>query len=40
MLKPAIEAHDIHHRIGLAGQFAAVDEELTGHENVEMVGRL
>jgi len=27
-------------RIGLAGQFAAVDEYLTGHENVEMVGRL
>ncbi len=26
--------------IGLAGQFAAVDEELTGRENVEMVGRL
>ena len=27
-------------RIGLAGQFAAVDEFLTGRENVEMVGRL
>jgi ABC-2 type transport system ATP-binding protein len=27
-------------RIGLAGQFAAVDEELTGRENLEMVGRL
>jgi ABC-2 type transport system ATP-binding protein len=27
-------------RIGLAGQFAAVDEYLTGRENVEMVGRL
>jgi daunorubicin resistance ABC transporter ATP-binding subunit len=26
--------------IGLAGQFAAVDEELTGRENVEMIGRL
>ena len=26
--------------IGLAGQFAAVDEELTGRENLEMVGRL
>lgn len=26
--------------IGLAGQFAAVDENLTGRENVEMVGRL
>ncbi len=27
-------------RIGLAGQFAAVDEYLTGRENVAMVGRL
>ncbi|MFO7962023.1 MAG: ATP-binding cassette domain-containing protein [Nitriliruptoraceae bacterium] len=27
-------------RLGLAGQFAAVDEYLTGRENVEMVGRL
>jgi daunorubicin resistance ABC transporter ATP-binding subunit len=27
-------------RIGLAGQFAAVDNHLTGRENVEMVGRL
>jgi ABC-type transport system involved in cytochrome c biogenesis ATPase subunit len=26
--------------IGLAGQFAAVDEELTGRENVEMIGCL
>jgi daunorubicin resistance ABC transporter ATP-binding subunit len=26
--------------IGLAGQFAALDEELTGRENLEMVGRL
>ncbi len=26
--------------IGLAGQFAAVDENLTGRENVELVGRL
>ena len=26
--------------IGLAGQFAAVDENLTGLENLEMVGRL
>lgn len=30
----------VRHRIGLAGQFAAVDEFLTGRENVEMVGRL
>ena len=27
-------------KIGLAGQFAAVDEYQTGRENVEMVGRL
>jgi daunorubicin resistance ABC transporter ATP-binding subunit len=27
-------------RIGLAGQFAAVDETLTGRENLELVGRL
>ncbi|VXA92473.1 ATP-binding cassette domain-containing protein [Nocardioides sp. AX2bis] len=27
-------------RIGLSGQYAAVDEQLTGFENLEMVGRL
>ena len=27
-------------RIGLTGQYAAVDERLTGHENLEHVGRL
>src|SRR6266702_3224555 len=27
-------------RIGLAGQYAAVDDYLTGRENVELVGRL
>jgi ABC-2 type transport system ATP-binding protein len=27
-------------RIGLAGQSAAIDEYLTGHENLEMIGRL
>ena len=27
-------------RIGLAGQYAAVDDHLTGQENVELVGRL
>jgi ABC-2 type transport system ATP-binding protein len=26
--------------IGLAGQYAAVDENLTGRENLELVGRL
>jgi ABC-2 type transport system ATP-binding protein len=30
----------VRRRIGLAGQYAAVDEELTGRENLEMVGRL
>jgi ABC-2 type transport system ATP-binding protein len=30
----------VRRRIGLAGQFAALDDELTGRENVEMVGRL
>ena len=30
----------VRRRIGLAGQFAAVDEVLTGRENLEMVGRL
>ena len=27
-------------RIGLAGQYAAVDNHPTGRENIEMVGRL
>src|SRR5213595_3783905 len=26
--------------IGLSGQYAAVDENLTGYENLEMIGRL
>jgi ABC-2 type transport system ATP-binding protein len=30
----------VRERIGLAGQYAAVDENLTGVENLEMVGRL
>lgn len=30
----------VRRRIGLAGQFAAVDEELTGRENLEIIGRL
>jgi ABC-type multidrug transport system ATPase subunit len=30
----------VRRRIGLAGQFAAVDEELSGRENLEMIGRL
>jgi ABC-2 type transport system ATP-binding protein len=34
------EAPALRSRIGLAGQNAAVDENLTGAENLEMVGRL
>jgi ABC-2 type transport system ATP-binding protein len=34
------EAAKLRSRIGLAGQYAAVDENLTGFENLEMVGRL
>jgi ABC-2 type transport system ATP-binding protein len=34
------DAAKLRSRIGLAGQYAAVDENLTGHENLEMVGRL
>ncbi|HEY3005195.1 MAG TPA: ATP-binding cassette domain-containing protein [Kribbellaceae bacterium] len=30
----------VRERIGLAGQFAAVDDHLTGRENVTMIGRL
>jgi ABC-type multidrug transport system ATPase subunit len=30
----------VRRRIGLAGQLAAVDGELTGRENLEMIGRL
>lgn len=31
---------DVRRRIGLSGQFAAVDEYLTGFENLDMIGRL
>jgi ABC-2 type transport system ATP-binding protein len=34
------EASRLRAEIGLAGQYAAVDENLTGFENLEMVGRL
>src|SRR5215204_3352133 len=34
------QAEQVRPRIGLAGQYAAVDEYLTGWENLEMVGRL
>lgn len=36
----ADEPDRVRSRIGLTGQYAAVDEHLTGHENVTMVGRL
>jgi ABC-2 type transport system ATP-binding protein len=34
------DAAEVRAQIGLAGQYAAVDENLTGAENLEMVGRL
>lgn len=34
------DAQTLRSIIGLAGQYAAVDENLTGRENIEMVGRL
>jgi ABC-2 type transport system ATP-binding protein len=34
------DAAELRERIGLAGQYAAVDENLTGLENLTMVGRL
>jgi ABC-2 type transport system ATP-binding protein len=34
------EPRKVRERIGLSGQNAAVDEHLTGYENLEMVGRL
>ncbi|NBH10226.1 ATP-binding cassette domain-containing protein [Amycolatopsis sp. SID8362] len=34
------DAHVLRSHIGASGQYAAVDQELTGAENLEMVGRL
>jgi ABC-2 type transport system ATP-binding protein len=34
------DAGELRERIGLAGQYAAVDESLTGRENLELFGRL
>src|SRR5262245_50502411 len=34
------DGDEVRARIGLTGQYAAVDEYLTGRENLEMVGRL
>jgi ABC-2 type transport system ATP-binding protein len=39
-LDVARQADELRSRIGLTGQYAAVDEYLTGRENLEMVGRL
>lgn len=39
-LDVATEARAVRTRIGLTGQYAAVDERLTGAENLEHVGRL
>jgi ABC-2 type transport system ATP-binding protein len=36
----ARQGQEVRRSIGLAGQYAAVDENLTGFENLEMVGRL
>ncbi len=34
------EPQEVRRRIGLSGQYAAVDETLTGFENLDMIGRL
>ncbi len=34
------DARELRRRIGVSGQYAAVDEHLTGFENLDMVGRL
>ena len=34
------EAHAVRARVSLNGQFASVDEELTGHENLVLIARL
>lgn len=34
------EPEKVRERIGLSGQYAAVDEALTGYENLDMIGRL
>ena len=36
----AARPQEVRHRIGLAGQYAAVDENLTGRENLRLVGKL
>jgi ABC-2 type transport system ATP-binding protein len=39
-LDVASQAQELRQQIGLAGQYAAVDENLTGFENLQMVGQL
>ncbi|MFD4263507.1 ATP-binding cassette domain-containing protein [Streptomyces sp. NPDC058534] len=39
-LDVARQPHEVRARIGLTGQYAAVDEVLTGRQNLEMFGRL
>src|SRR4030095_1934672 len=39
-LDAARDAAELRRHIGLAGQYAAIDENLTGLENLTMVGRL
>ena len=34
------DPQEVRKRIGLSGQYAAVDETLTGYENLDMIGRL
>ena len=36
----AREADEVRYRIGLAGQYAAIDQNLTGRENLRLTGRL
>ncbi|MDH5295172.1 MAG: ATP-binding cassette domain-containing protein, partial [Acidimicrobiia bacterium] len=36
----AAEPGRVRERIGLSGQYAAVDQDLTGFENLDMIGRL
>lgn len=35
-----VDPMEVRRRIGLSGQYAAVDEHLTGFENLDMIGRL
>jgi ABC-2 type transport system ATP-binding protein len=35
-----IDANDVRRRIGVTGQYAGLDEFLTGRENLELIGRL